>query len=317
MKYFSKNKIIITVFLIVFFYALFTIYSDYEKIGIIYEKVNWVFLLPIIGILFFTLFLRSIIQRFLLQNIGINVTIKDSFLIFLSGLSMIITPGGSGVLIKSYFIEKKFGYSTTKSLPIVFVERFFELMGVIVLIFVTLFFVYTNESMIVIMAASAVLLGLLYLVKGKKSHNLLIKLLKKIKPFHMISEADFFESLGNLFKFRIIVCMISSVTAITFLEASMFYFGFLAFNVDLGYFESVQTFYTSILFGSLFFIPGGIGATEGLFATLLTQRNIDLSLATSIILFLRLSTIWLVTGMGFLTAYFTFIRNTKLPKNGA
>jgi uncharacterized protein (TIRG00374 family) len=316
MKYFSKNKIITTIFLIAFFYALFTLYSDYEKIGVIYERVNWHFLLPIFGILFFTVFVRSIIQRFLLQNIGIHVTIKDSFLIFLSGLSMIITPGGSGVLVKSYFIQKKFGHSAAKSLPIVFVERFFELIGVVILLFVTLFFVYTNESLIVAMVASAIILGLLYLVRGEKPHNFLVKLLKKVKPFHKIVEdTELFESMKKLFRLKVIVFMTIVVTLVTFLEAFMFYFGFLAFGVDLGYFESIQTFYTSILFGSLFFIPGGVGATEGLFAALLTQKNIELSLATSIILFLRLSTIWLVTGVGFFVAYFTFIRNKESPKN--
>jgi uncharacterized protein (TIRG00374 family) len=89
----------------------------------------------------------------------------------------------------------------------------------------------------------------------------------------------------------------------------MFYFGFLSFGIDLGFFTSIQTFYASVLFGSFFLIPGGIGATEGLFVTLLTQKNIELSLASSLIIFLRLSTIWFLTAVGFFVILRNVIKN--------
>ena len=67
--------------------------------------------------------------------------------------------------------------------------------------------------------------------------------------------------------------------------------------------EKIQIFYTSILFGSLLFIPGGIGATEGLFVTLLMDKNVEFSLASILIIFLRFVTIWALTGIGFVTAF--------------
>jgi len=312
MQSLSANKIIITILLIVIFYVLFTLYSNYDEISLIYKNVDWFFLIPIFCILFPSIFIRSLVQRLLLQQIGIQISIKDSFIIFLSGLSMIVTPGGSGVIIKSHFLQQKFNHPIAKSVPVVFFERFIELGAVIILVLITLLYTYNNESALIMVFASIILLLLLLLIKNKKSQKL-VSMLKKIKPFQsIVSDDSFIESLGRLFKFKLILYVLALIIPVTFLESMMFYLGFLAFNVDLGYFESIQAFYSSVVFGSFFFIPGGVGATESLFATLLVHKNIALSLATSIIIFLRLNTIWFVTCIGFFVAYFTFIKNKRL-----
>lgn len=312
MKYISHFRILITVISIVLFYFAFTIYSDFEKIQEIYKNVEWSYLFPIFGILFATIFIRSIIQRYLLKLIGIEVQIKHSFLLFLAGLSMIITPGGSGVLIKSYFIKMKYGYSVTKSMPLVFVERFFELVGIVVLISFTLIINYSVESSILVSISTGLIVTLLFIINNNKMLNKLFSILAKIKLVEKNElKLEFYESLNKLLSLRVISVVIPLVILVTFIESFMFYFGFLAFDVDIGYLQSIQLFYTSILFGSLFLIPGGIGVTEGIFASLLLQRNIELSFATSIIIFQRLSTLWIQVSIGFVIAYITIFRKSK------
>jgi len=53
-----------------------------------------------------------------------------------------------------------------------------------------------------------------------------------------------------------------------------------------------------MLLGSLTLLPAGIGAIEGIFVILLSEKNISLHLATSVILFMRFIPIWLLAVIG-------------------
>ena len=311
MKFISKRNIFVTLFIIFIFYTGFTLYSGHEKILQIFTTINWFYLFPIFAILFLTVFLRSLVQRFLLNKIGIKLGIKENFLLYLSGLSMIVSPGGSGVIIKSFFINQKFGYSISKSLPIIFIERFFELVGIILLLFFTFTLIYSIEPLVVVTIVSIIASCLFFLLKIK-SYNFLFKITNKIKSLKEFSNNnEFIESLELLLKTRTTVVMIFVITAITFLESLMIYFGFLAFDLEFSYVETIQVFYSSILFGSLFLIPAGIGATEGFFTSLLINKKISFELATSLIIFLRMTTIWIVVIVGLITSYVIYFRKLK------
>ena len=110
MKYINKNRIFISILLVTLFYVGFTIFSDVDKIKNDYQNFNLFYFLPILPILFLSMFCRSLIQKYLLKKLGMDISVKSSFLIFLGGYSMIMTPGGVGLIIKSYLIEKKYGY---------------------------------------------------------------------------------------------------------------------------------------------------------------------------------------------------------------
>lgn len=53
----------------------------------------------------------------ILKKLDINLNFKDSLIIFYVGLSMLITPGGTGALIKSHIIKKKIGKSFSSTTP--------------------------------------------------------------------------------------------------------------------------------------------------------------------------------------------------------
>ena len=101
MKQISKSKIFISILLITIFYILLTIFSDIDKIKVDYQNFNVFYFLPILPILFLSMFLRSILQKYMLKKLGIEIPLKSSFLIFLGGYAMIMTPGGIGLIIKS------------------------------------------------------------------------------------------------------------------------------------------------------------------------------------------------------------------------
>jgi len=102
--------------------------------------------------------------------------------------------------------------------------------------------------------------------------------------------------------------MIPTIVGITLLESLMFYIGFNAFNHNFSYVDSIQVFYSSILVGSIALIPGGIGITESFFVSLLLEKGITFELSSAIIIFLRFSTIWVISCVGFFVAYQKFLK---------
>mgnify|MGYP000258921342 CR=1 FL=1 len=76
------------------------------------------------------------------------------------------------------------------------------------------------------------------------------------------------------------------------------YIGFLAFNVDLGYLLTSQIYFTSLGYGVLSFMPGGIGVHESVADLLLVQQGLELFVASSLVILTRLCTMWFATIMG-------------------
>ena len=305
----STKKIITTVILFILFYVLFAAYSDIDKIKENYQQINTIYLIPMLGILTLSIFLRSLLQRFLLQKINIKLSVKQNFFLFWSGLSMLITPGGSGQMIKSHYIKKLYGQPISKSLPLVFAERFYDFLALILIVTVSTFFFTRLETLFITIVSIAILTAIFLCIKSVKFLNKTKSIMGKIpifkKTIDQIPQFDY--SLQRLFEIKIIgVGCLMAITSF-FLEGFVIYLGFLAFDINLGYLQTIQIFYTSVLFGTLSFIPGGVGVLEATFANMLIQKNFELSLITSLIILIRLTTTWYATLTGFIVSYVVFL----------
>ena len=109
---FTKNKIILLFLSIILFYVIFILYSDIEIFLDVYSEINFIYLFLIFSLLPLTLFIRSRNQSILLNSIGMPLSIKENYHLFLTGLSKSITPIGFGQVIKSHFLEDKYVFKT-------------------------------------------------------------------------------------------------------------------------------------------------------------------------------------------------------------
>jgi len=307
MEIFTKKSILLGILCIFIFYTIFIWYTGFDKIVGIFDSLNWFSLIPIFSILSITVFLRSLVQKVLLNKIGIKRSVKENFFVYLAGLSMIITPGGTGVIIKSYFLKNKFNHEISQTLPITFIERFFDLIAIIILLLVTLSLTFSFNPFVI-----TLILGFftsIVFIILKKYQKIIFKISVKLKILKKFTESPEFEkSLNQLIDKKTISFMIPSILGIVFLESLMFYIGFNAFNHNFSYVDSIQVFYSSILVGSLALIPGGIGITEGFFISLLLEKGIAFELSSAIIIFLRFSTLWVISCVGFFVAYQKFLK---------
>src|SRR5438309_1439242 len=116
----QERKILAIFIIAVLLYTGFILFGDIEKFAQISANFNWG-ILPVLLILSFLNYVfRYLRWQYFLKKVGIEIERFESFKIFLAGLSMTITPGKTGELVKAYLINKKTGHKYSEVVPIVF-----------------------------------------------------------------------------------------------------------------------------------------------------------------------------------------------------
>ena len=311
----GKNKIsirfvLIIIFLMVIFYSVISIYSGIDDISENFKSMNFHYVIPIIGVVLMSIIFRSWIQKLLLEQIQVKLSIKDSFLLFLSGLALIISPGGTGQVIKSYFLKEKYGISISKSIPVILFERYYDLISVTALVMVSICIIFSFEAFIVSILALIIIFIVSIILRKESLFTKFLSLQKKIMFTKQleINERELYQSVKLLNNYSLVWKISVLTILITFWDGIAIYMGFLSFGMDIGYFEATQFYYTSLILGVMSLIPGGMGVLEGGF-TVLSSKYLEMALAISIIIFIRLTTIWFTTFLGMIIAFRTLFRH--------
>ena len=161
------------------FYVVFIAYSDFQEFSINISQFEFSYLPIILAFVFLGIMIKSLRQQLLYKQIEVFISFKTGILLFISGLSMIVTPGGSGELIKSYYLKKNFGYSLAKTFPVVIMERLLDLAGIGgVLLIVRL--LLDNYNIILSMLLLLSIVSLIFVSGKKKKLFNLIYLIKFI-----------------------------------------------------------------------------------------------------------------------------------------
>jgi len=293
----------IIIFIALLFYVGLIAYSDFYEFSINISQFRFEFLPVILGVAFLAILVKGIRQQYLLKNIGVSIPWRKNILLYLAGLSMIVTPVGAGELIKSYFLKKKFGYNVAKTFPLVFVERMHDLIAIISLIVFTLVFIQNHTVLIVVSIVIAILVILYTALRIKKFFKIITKFLEKIprlnKQIESISES--YDQFHKMTSGKIMIKnWFLSIVAWS-LDAAVVYMVFVGFNLNLEIIFTTFAIYSSLLIGIITLLPAGLGVTEITAVDLLTNKGISLPLATSIIIMYRLVGIWYATIIGFIT----------------
>ena len=295
------NKILIVIVAVIGLYAAFLIASD---INTIFDKISYfkIEFIPIILLLitsgWFTLFFR---WHLLLRNAKIFIPIKDSFLILTSGFALTIIPGKVGELVKSQLLKTKFGIARSKTIPIVILEQFYTAIGIVTLSFLGIW--YFELGVYVLGFFTAGLVFAFLLLSSRKTFNKILSLFGRRK-----FTLKFVEPLSSSYDgvkngIRGPISLYASGLSILFwmIEAISIYFILLAFGVEtIEFLTIVSTYTTSIMLGILSFLPIGVGVVEGTLVSFFTMHGIDVSLALTIVIIIRLFTRWYGVSFGFI-----------------
>ena len=301
----SKKFLLLFGFLI--FYVVFIAYSDFQEFSVNISQFEFSYLPIILAFIFLGIIIRGTRQQLLYKQIEVFISFKTGILLYISGLSMIVTPGGSGELIKSYYLKKNFGYPLAKTFPVVIMERLLDLAGISgVLLIVGL--LLGNYNIILLMLILLSVVSLIF-VSGKKEKlfNFLLSILEKI-PILKKQATSFSESyqvFGELTSSKIMTKTLGLSFFVWMTDAIMIYFIFIGFNLNFDIIFSTFSMYSSLLLGVLTMVPAGVGVTEVSFVEILKGEGVDTAVSTSLVILFRLVTIWFLTALGFCaTRYF-------------
>ena len=303
----TLSKKFFLLFGILIFYVIFIAYSDFQEFSVNISQFEFSYLPIILAFVLLGIIIRGTRQQLLYKQIEVFISFKTGILLYISGLSMIVTPGGSGELIKSYYLKKNFGYPLAKTFPVVIMERLLDLAGISgVLLIVGL--LLDNYNIILSMLILLSIVSLIF-VSGKKEKlfNFLLSILEKI-PILKKQATSFSESyqvFGELTSSKIMTKTLGLSFFVWMTDAIMIYFIFIGFNLNFDIIFSTFSMYGSLLLGVLTMVPAGVGVTEVSFVEILKGEGVDTAVSTSLVILFRLVTIWFLTALGFCaTRYF-------------
>jgi uncharacterized protein (TIRG00374 family) len=310
------NRIYIVIIATIALYFTFLVISD---LGEVYAQLNKMdtSYLPIILLLiplsWIVLFTR---WNLLLKNSNVHVPVKDNLKIYLSGFALSITPGKVGELIKSQLLKIKFGIPREKTAPIVLVEQLYNIIGIIGVSILGIWYFELGAHIILI--AASLLVILLILISSKRLFDKFLTLLSRIKFLSKYTSAfsNSYDVLRKSTRGWIVVYASALSIAFWLIESVIAYFVLLSFGVNHIEFLSVITTYTSsIILGVASFLPLGIGVVEGSLAGFFTLQGVDVSIALTLVIFIRIFTRWIAVSVGFIALRMSGILSFTDTKN--
>lgn len=282
--------------------AAIALYSDLPQMLKALANFRWQFLPLILGLTLFNYFWRFIKWQYYLGRLEIHVHWLKSLLIFLSGLSMAITPGKIGELLKAYLLKTSTDIPISRSSPIIVAERLTDGIAMIGLALTGL--ILYRSGWEVLLTVFFLGLAAVLLIQNRQLSLALLGIGERMPAISRIVHLarTFYESSYSLFQWRplllaILIGLISwsgECGALFFVYAGLG----ITMSVDL-LIKSMFILAVSSLVGSVSGLPGGLGTADGsmlgLTHLLITSSKAIAGAAT---LLIRLCTLWFGLGIG-------------------
>ena len=272
------------------------IYEKLQSFGLEYVPIILITVISGWGVLF-------VRWNILLKNQELHIPIKENILIYLAGFALAISPLKSGELLKSELLKNKFNIPRTKTVPIIIMERFYDIIGTVLISIIVGSFFLGISFVPIILGITALAIGVFFILYFKSVFNFISSKIFKFKFFARFeeplkkSQQIFHESSSK----KLMITSTSLTILWRFIEGIGIYFVLVGFGIDIiGYLEIISLYSTSIILGAVSMLPAGIGVTEGSFGGLSSLLGIEISIALALAIIIRLFTLWFGVVIGFI-----------------
>ncbi len=283
-------------------YGGFAVWRGLGSMGATLASFRWWAFAAACGLAFGNYVLRFLKWEFYLSRLAIRGVPKmDSFLTFLSGFVLTVTPGKVGEVFKSLVLFETYAVPMAKTAPIVVAERVTDLIGVIVLI--VLGSLGFSGGLFWAGVGAIVVSLLLVVIASRTLSHALIRLVERMpgklgKIGPKLHQA--YDSLAILVAPRnLLVPAVLSIGAWS-LECLSLWVILRGFDQGTSMPLCVFFYATSTLAGALVPVPGGLGITEGaLQEQMIEIGHVSASEATAAMILVRFATLWFAVLVGF------------------
>ncbi len=296
--------------------VVLTLYADAPRLVVALVHFRWAYLPLILGLTLFNYCWRYVKWQYYLKRLEVSVHWSKSLLIFVSGLSMAITPGKVGELLKSYLLKRETGAAISHTSPIIVAERLTD--GIAMLVLAAAGLVLYRSGWEILPALLVLGLAGILFVQNRRLVLALLDLSERLPVLprfvHLIRA--FYESTYALLRWRPLLLAIFIGLVSWSGECGALYFVFTGLGIAPGaalFIKATFILAFASLVGSASGLPGGLGAAEGsvLGLTLLLVSTSAAQGAAATLL-IRLCTLWFGLGLGVI-ALFVFSSTWHAP----
>jgi uncharacterized protein (TIRG00374 family) len=246
--------------------------------------------------------------------LGLAVPAGESFLVFLGGFALTVTPGKLGEAVKAFLLRESRDIPAARTAPIVIAERLTDLVGLLALAMVGVFTFDVDRRF---MAVGAALIGVgLLAVSVESVAKLAIRIAGQVPGVRRFAHRleTFYQSTKALLRpGPLLGAVVLSIVSWAF-ECVAFWLVVGGFpGARVGMQAAVFIYAAMTVAGALSFLPGGLGVTELGMLTLLAKlgSGITHGNAAAAVFVTRLCTLWFAVAVG-LAALVLFARRTHV-----
>ena len=296
-KFWKKLLIGIALGFVVFIGLFF--WGKKDEILQVFALLNWKIVLLLSGLSFSNYLVRFFRWHYYLKILELEVSWKDSFIIFFCGLALTVSPGKFGELLKTVLLKRKYNYPISRTTSVVFSERVSDLIGVLILSFSGIALWDKGNSAFII---AALMIGMIFFVfLTSAGRNLTLKMIS-ITPLlknHLNKFENLFQSTRLLLHPKIqIYSLLPSIFA-WFLEALELYLIFHFFHQKAPFLTAIFIYSFATLIGGISMLPGGLGSSElTLVGLMIGLLHFSKNSAIAYSLIIRFFTLWFAVLIG-------------------
>jgi uncharacterized protein (TIRG00374 family) len=280
-------------------YLVLAVLSDFGELAAALDSFEYALIPAILGLVALSYVVRFFRWTYYLRVLKVSVPMGINAAIFTSGLSMTISPGKLGEVLKCVFVRNVTGAPIARTAPAVVAERATDGTGMIIWGFLGTFALNLPPwTMLLFLGLAAFGIAVLRserLSLAAESVLSKLPLVNRLAPHVRVFHGASNELLGTR--------PLLVGTAISFfswgLECAGVYLCAVGLGVDRPFLLIVFVFALSSLVGVLSMLPGGLGAVEaGLYGQFVAVANLSTGLAGALTLVIRLATLWFATVLG-------------------
>lgn len=292
------SRLLIGTLLGVAVYVAISLYADVSALGGRLQSFSWILLLPVLGLTLTNYLLRFAKWHYLLGRTGARVAPGHSLLVFLSGLSMGITPGKIGELLKSYLLKQTHDIPMAHTAPAVIAERITDLLALLMLCLVGVFTYTTEPGFRALLAlAGAAVLALTVVLASRRLMRSVARVCERLPVLRRVAHKieAFSDSMSALLSVGPLALTTGLSVAAWLCECAGFWLVIWGLpGVSAPGQLAIFIYAATTVLGALSFLPGGLGVTEGGMTLLLirTAEGVTRSAAAAITILIRLCTLW-------------------------
>ncbi len=242
---------------------------------------------------------RGLRWRYYSRTLGYPTSTKDALYIYFSGLTMTVTPGKVGEILKAFLAREVVGMPMANGVTLLFIERQVDLIAVLVLGTGGLYLL--PGGLLWLPVALVVVVGGTLAISTKWFQTFALRLVLSSRWMrrHHESVSTVSDTVLSTLSLKPLAVAVPMSIVAWAAEGLSFYICLQALGVDaVGVGPAVAIYAVATVAGALAFFPGGIGFTEVTIAALLVTAGAAGSTAAAATVLIRVATLWIGVAAG-------------------